>query len=122
MIGAAVAVALLFVTWFLAFHVGVFERADEKILTGFVGLNRPRVAPLVSWIAHLCNPNPYVFFAAIPVLVALARGRVRVAVAVGAALLGANVTTQLLKPLLAHPRAASLLGGLAPVAPARPAR
>jgi membrane-associated phospholipid phosphatase len=118
LLGAGVAVALLFVTWFLAFHVGVFERADQKILTGFSGLSSPRVASIANWIAHLCNPKPYVYFAAVPVLVALLRRRWRVAAAIGAALLGANVTTQLLKPLLAHPRAASLLGGVPPVAAA----
>src|SRR5581483_9160793 len=109
LIGAAAAIVLLFVTWFLAFHVSLFKQADQKILTGFVGLDSPRLFPIVSWIAHLCNPKPYVFFAALPVIVALARKRVRVAAAVTAALLGANVTTQLLKPLLAHPRASSLL-------------
>jgi membrane-associated phospholipid phosphatase len=117
LIGAAAAIALLLLTWFLAFHVTVFEQADEKILTGFVGLDSPRLFPIVSWIAHLCNPQPYVFFAAVPVLVALARRRMRVAVAVAAALLGANVTTQLLKPLLAQPRPSSLLHGLVPVSP-----
>ncbi len=118
LIGAAAAIVLLFVTWFLAFHVSLFKQADQKILTGFVGLDSPRLFPIVSWIAHLCNPKPYVFFAAVPVIVALARKRVRVAAAVTATLLGANVTTQLLKPLLADPRPSSLLHGLVPVAPA----
>jgi membrane-associated phospholipid phosphatase len=117
LIGAGATGSLLILTWFLAFHVGVFARADEKILSGFTGLNRPHVEPVALWIARLCNPNPYVFLAAIPVLVALARRRVRVAAVLAAALLGANLTTQLLKPLLAHPRAASLFGGISPVAP-----
>jgi membrane-associated phospholipid phosphatase len=116
LIGAAITSSLLVLVWVLAFHVGVFARADEKILSGFTGLNRPRVQPVALWIAQLCNPNPYVFLAVVPVLVALARGRVRVAAAVSAALLGANVTTQLLKPLLAHPHPASLFGGVSPVA------
>jgi membrane-associated phospholipid phosphatase len=116
--GAAIAVALLFVTWFLAFHVSLFERADQKILTGFSGLNGVRVAPIATDIARLCDPNPYVYFAAIVVLMALFRRRWRVAAAISAVLIGANVTTQLLKPLLAHPRAASLLGGVPPVAAA----
>jgi membrane-associated phospholipid phosphatase len=109
---------LLLITWLLAFHVPVFERADEKILTGFVDLGTPRLRALALHIAQLCDPKPYVYLAAIPVLVALVRGRFRVAAALVAALLGANVTTQLLKPLLAHPRAASLLGGSTPVAAA----
>ncbi len=118
LLGAVIAVALLFLTWFLAFHVTVFERADQKILTGFSGLNGVRVAPIATDIARLCDPKPYVFFAAIVVLVALFRRRWRVAAAISAVLIGANVTTQLLKPLLAHPRAASLLGGVPPIAAA----
>jgi membrane-associated phospholipid phosphatase len=118
LVGAAAAIVLLFLTWFLAFHVSLFNQADQKILTGFVGLDSPRLAPIVGWIAHLCDPNPYVFFAAIPVIVAVARRRVRAAAAVAAVLLGANLTTQLLKPLLAHPRPSSLLPGAVPVASA----
>ena len=67
LIGAGATGSLLILTWFLAFHVGVFARADEKILSGFTGLNRPHVEPVALWIARLCNPNPYVFLAAIPV-------------------------------------------------------
>lgn len=115
-IGAAVCAALLILTWLLAFHVGIFERADQAIFKGFYDLHHPgRLAAVASHLARLCSPTPWVYFAAVPVLVALARKRPRLAVTVGAILLGANVTTQLLKPLLAVPRASSLLGGDAPV-------
>jgi membrane-associated phospholipid phosphatase len=110
LLGAGFAVALLFVTWFLAFHVSAFASADQKVLSGFAGLNGPTVAPIARWIANLCSPKPFVFFAAVPVLVALLRRRGRVAVAVAALLLGANVTTQLLKPLLAHTRYGAVAG------------
>jgi membrane-associated phospholipid phosphatase len=118
LIGAGTAAALLFLTWFLAFHVGVFERADQKILGGFTGLDSPRVSTLATHIAQLCDPKPYVYLAAIPVLIALARGRPRVAAALTAVMLGANVTTQLLKPLLAHPRTTEFIGGAPPIAAA----
>jgi membrane-associated phospholipid phosphatase len=98
-------------TWYAAFHVGVLERADRSVLRGFADLRRPHTEPIANAIAHLCNPKPFVYFAAVPVLVALLRRRPRPAFAIGAILLGANVTTQLLKPLLAHPRASLLLGG-----------
>lgn len=117
-VGAGAGLLLLFVTWYLAFHVGLFGRADQSIFRGFAELHRPRVDRVANFIAHLCNPTPYVYFAAVPVLVALARRRPRVAFAIGAIILGANVTTQVLKPLLAHPRASSLFGGLSPVAAA----
>lgn len=119
LLGAAAGSALLILTWFLAFHVGIFERADQSIYSGFGNLGQhPRVSSLASFIAHLCNPSPYVYLAAAPVAVALGRRQVWVAVTIGAIMLGANVTTQLLKPLLATPRAADLLAGVKPVSPA----
>jgi membrane-associated phospholipid phosphatase len=54
-----------------------------------------------------------VFLAAIVVVMALLRRRPRVAVTVGLIMLGANVTTQVLKPLLAAPRG-SAFGPLDP--------
>jgi membrane-associated phospholipid phosphatase len=102
--GAAIAAALMFLTWFLAFHVGAVERADVKILGGFTDLHRVHVDPIAQFIADLCNPNPYVYFAGAVVLIALARRRTGVALVIAAILLGANVSTQLLKPLLAAPR------------------
>ena len=117
--GAVVGVALLFITWFAAFHIGVVQRADQAIFRGFIALDqRPRVDGIASFIANLCDPNPYVWFATIPVLVALARRRLAVALAIAGILLGANATTQLLKPVLAQPRADWLLGGTAYVSPA----
>jgi membrane-associated phospholipid phosphatase len=102
--GAAAALALLLVTWFLAFHVPAVERADVHILGGFTNLHRPRLDSVAHFIAGLCNPNPFVYFAGALVLLALARRRPGVALVLAAILLGANVTTQLLKPLLAAPR------------------
>jgi membrane-associated phospholipid phosphatase len=110
LIGAGSGVTLLIVTWYAAFHVGIVERTDQSILRGFAGLHRPRVDLVTNFIANLCDPQPYVYFAAVVVLIALVRGRPRVAATAGLIMLGANVTTQLLKPLLAHPRADSLLG------------
>jgi membrane-associated phospholipid phosphatase len=109
-VGAGVLVALLFVTWFAAFHVSIFERADQSIFRGFGEIAwRPHVGTIAHFLAGLCNPKPYLPLSALPVVVALGRRRLWVALAVCAILLGANVTTQLLKPLLAHPRPANLL-------------
>jgi membrane-associated phospholipid phosphatase len=119
LIAAAAGVGLLVLTWALAFHVAAFRDADQSIFRGFYHLSyHGGLARVAGFVARLCNPNPYVYLAAVPMLVALVRRRLRLAVAVGTILLGANVTTQLLKPLLAEPRAASLLGGVSPVAPA----
>jgi membrane-associated phospholipid phosphatase len=104
LIGAGVGVVLLLVTWYTAHYVAVIKRVDVSILNGFAELHRPNLDRLTHFVATLCNPHPYVVLAAVPVLVALARRRPRVAVTVGAIMLCANETTQLLKPLLAGPR------------------
>jgi membrane-associated phospholipid phosphatase len=108
--GAAAGVALALLTWFAAFHVRRLMAVDHSILTGFAGLHRPRVNALAQFIAGLCNPQPYVYLAVTPILVALARRRPRVAVMIGAVMLGANVSSQVLKPLLAAPRGVGLPG------------
>jgi membrane-associated phospholipid phosphatase len=108
--GATAGIASLIVTWYVAFHVSFVERADRSILRGFADLHRPRVDQITSFIAHLCDPKPYVVLAAILVVVALIRRRPRVAVTVGLIMFGANVSTQLLKPLLASPRMLAFSG------------
>jgi len=116
LIGAGTGAGLLLATWYLAFHVGVFKHADQSIFLGFAGLHRARVDHLLNLIADLGNPHPFVFFAACVLLVGLVRRRPRITAAAGAILLAANVTTQLLKPLLAQHRAASLFAhNVAPV-------
>ncbi|MGZ6579213.1 MAG: phosphatase PAP2 family protein [Solirubrobacteraceae bacterium] len=95
----------LVATWFAAFHVGFAQRADQSILLGFFDVADHRgVTSLANFVANLCNPVPYVFFAWIPMIVAVIRGRPLVALAIGVILVGANVTTHELKPLLATPR------------------
>lgn len=117
--GAGIGVGLLILTWALGLHVHGLENADQSIYRGFYDLQQRRgVSALAGFIADLCNPNPYVYLAAIPVLVALLRRRTRVLLAIGTILLCANATTELLKPLLAHPRADNLLHGLTTPSPA----
>jgi membrane-associated phospholipid phosphatase len=108
--GAACGAGLLILTWLLAYHVGLFERADQSIYAGFGGLRRPRVDPVAGFVASLCNPAPYACFGAIPPFIAAVRRRPRLALGSVAILLGANLSTELLKLILAHPRAVSSLG------------
>jgi membrane-associated phospholipid phosphatase len=119
LIGAASLAVLMFLTWYAAFHIGAVEHADQSILQGFAGIGtRPHVESLASRIAHLCDPNPYVYFCVIPLAIALLRRRWWVALAIVAILLGANFTTQLLKPLIAVQRPFSLPGSNVPPLPA----
>jgi membrane-associated phospholipid phosphatase len=94
----------LALVWYISHYTGFGKHADASILGGFADLNRPQVDRLANFIANLCSPSPYVFLAAIPVVVALLRGRPRVAAMLAIVLLCANETTELLKPLLAAPR------------------
>lgn len=110
---AGVAAGLLLMTWFATFHVGLVKHADQSILQGFFDVgHRGGIEPLANFVANLCSPAPYLCFAWIPMLVAVLRGRPRVALAIGVILLGANLTTHLLKPLLAQPRPTWLLHGI----------
>jgi membrane-associated phospholipid phosphatase len=102
--GAVTSIVLLIATWFAAFHLTVFRRADHSILIGFMGLDGPRLNAVTEFVAHLCNPVPYVYLAAVPISVALIRRRPGLAAMIALIMLGANETTQLLKPLLSSPR------------------
>lgn len=105
LMGAGAGVGLLVLTWYAAFHVGFFERADVSVLRGFSGLDHRRhVDSIANIVASLCDPRQYVFLCAVPLGIAFARRRAWTLMAIAAILLGANVTSALLKPLLAHPR------------------
>ena len=104
MTGAGAGVVLLVLTWVVALHTGFGARADHVILHGFVGLQRPRVNTLAALITRLCDPEEFVGLGALIILVALVRRRPRIALAVGAVLLCASVTTELLKEVLPSSR------------------
>jgi len=104
LIGAAGGVLGLALVWYVSHYTGAGKHVDASILGGFADLTRPRLDRLTNFIATLCNPDPYVVLASLPVLVALVRRRPRVAVMLAVVILCANETTELLKPLLAAPR------------------
>jgi hypothetical protein len=106
--GAFASCGLLLLCWLMAFHVGPVARADVSILNGFTGLSHGHSRELAYRIANLCNPDPYVYLAAVPVLVALLRRRPLVALAILAILIGASATTELLKHVFAASRPAAL--------------
>jgi membrane-associated phospholipid phosphatase len=110
LLGALTTSALLALVWLLAYHVPLAHRLDASILAGFTGLSDPRVDRIANAVAQLCNPQPFVWWAAAITLIAVLRRRPRTAVAVAVILAGSNVTTQLLKPALARPRFSDLLG------------
>ena len=104
LIGAGTGVVLLAAVWYVAHDTALGRSVDASVLRGFADIARPRLDRVTNFIADLCNPHRYVFLAAVPVIVALVRGRPRVAAMLVIVLLCANETTQLLKPLLTGPR------------------
>lgn len=105
LIGAGIGVVLMVVVWVAAHEVAGLRHADASILDGFISLRRPWLDRFTRPLADLCDLMPYALFTVVPVLVALLRRRPRVAVTLAVILLGANMTTEVLKPLLAGPRA-----------------
>ena len=88
----------------LAYGVGPVEWVDGNALNGFVSLRGTRVETLASWIAATCDPGPYSVLVAIVLVYAFVKRGPRRAGAIGLLLVGANISSQVLKPLLAHQR------------------
>jgi len=111
-LGAGACFFMLALVWFAAFHVGFAGRADQTIYLQFIDL---QAHDRINWVAaHLVapfNPNPYVYLALVPLGVSLLRRRPWSAVAVIGIILGANVTTELLKHVLIAPRPSSWPSG-----------
>ncbi len=108
--GAVALLGLLVLAWYATFHVWAVERADALIYNGFHDLQtRPHVSSVANLLANLCDPHPYVFLCLLPLSIALLRRRFTLAATIVVILVGANETTQVLKPLLASPRPSWLL-------------
>lgn len=73
--------------------------------------DEPSGNTLADAIASLGDPLPMLALLAVACLIALLRGRPRGALAAVLLVVGANVTTQLLKVLLAHPRVKLAISG-----------
>ena len=90
LIAAAACLAGLGVTLMLAYFAPPFGGRDAATLQGFVDLNRPQLTPWLSHIAHLANPGPYALIGLALILLALARHRGRVALAIAVVLIGSE--------------------------------
>ncbi len=100
---------VLVAVWAVAFLAPFGHWLDAATLMGFVDLHSPAIDGLAGRVGGLADPQPFLVAGAALVAIALGRGRPRTAAVVPVILLGANVTTQLLKPALADPRLSSLL-------------
>lgn len=94
------AAILLFV-----YHTAQGRWLDNAALEGFLStLDTHRETSLADAVARLADPGPFVFFALVIAGVAVARRSPRRAVAALTLMIGAAITTQVLKPALAQAR------------------
>ncbi len=95
----------LIMTGVVALIVPIAQVHDSATLSGFTSLSgHARISALANELAHTVDPVAYFVFALALAAVALLRGRPRVAVVVPPTMLLASATTELLKPLVGHPR------------------
>jgi membrane-associated phospholipid phosphatase len=85
-------------------RVPAVGEADLRTLEGFMGLWTLPGAPLSLDLVNLFNPLPYAALAGTLVIAAFVAGRPRAAAVALLTMVGAGVTTQVLKPLLATQR------------------
>jgi membrane-associated phospholipid phosphatase len=109
--GALVGLALV------AYGIDAAQHVDATLLTKFIARDGS-FGSLAEAIAHLGDPLPLLAMLAGACGIALWRGKPLDAAAAVTVVAGANLTTQLLKIALAHPRFQSVLGydQLGPVA------
>jgi MYXO-CTERM domain-containing protein len=107
---AGLAVLALAVTGLLAKLIPVVQQGDGHTLNGFVGLNTPRLTPVLDHIAHSADPGPYALVALVLAVVALVRRRWRVAAAIPILFVLTGATTETLKHVFASPRFDEWLG------------
>jgi membrane-associated phospholipid phosphatase len=103
------AVALGFLT-LLALGVAAGRHVDVRLFLRLAE-DEPSGDTLADAIASLGDPLPMLALLVVACLIALLRGRPRGALAAVLVVVGANVTTQVLKVLLAHPRVKLAISG-----------
>ena len=88
----------------LAYYVSPARWIDAAALHGFASMDRGRIDSVATVISHLCDPIQYAIASLIVIAIAARVRGARTAAAITMLLIGANATSQLLKPLLAHHR------------------
>ncbi len=88
----------------LAYGFGPFERLDASLLVHLGAQPYASGFETAEGFARLADPGPLLVMLVVACLLALSWGGKREALAAVAVVAGANLTTQVLKMLLAHPR------------------
>jgi membrane-associated phospholipid phosphatase len=114
-LACAVALVLLVLA---AYKVGSAQRLDATLLSRFAAHRGSSAGALGGFVVHLGDPLPLLAMLAGVCALGLYWGRPRHVVAAVVVVAGANLTTQILKVVLAHPRYQPILGAhqLGPIA------
>jgi membrane-associated phospholipid phosphatase len=99
---SACAVAM-FALWVLAEHVFAFELRDARLLHDFTLLEGGTIGSACARLLSLLEPMLFTIWGLALVLIALARGRARLALGIVVLMSLAPLSAELLKPELAHP-------------------
>jgi membrane-associated phospholipid phosphatase len=102
--------------WVVTNLVPAAHREDAVVLHAFTQLERPRLDSWATSLTSLLDPAQFVAWGLVLLTVALVRRRPRTAVAIVAIMVLAPLTTEALKPLVAHPHAQLGLGTRVPPA------
>lgn len=94
----------------LVYGSGAVQELDRSLRDWLLADPGSSSESIATWVAHLGDPLAFLLLAALAVAVGLKRGKRREAVAALAVVAGANLTTQLLKVLVSHPRVREILG------------
>jgi membrane-associated phospholipid phosphatase len=105
LLAAGLCVVAAAAVWAAAFHLGPVRTLDVKVVSKLLWLGGYRGWQISGDVVGFFNPAPYAVLAVAVVGGALAAGRARAALGAAVLLAGSAVTTQLLKQLLASPRA-----------------
>lgn len=94
----------------VAYGIDAAQRADATLLAKFISHDGSNAGSLAHVLVHFGDPLPLLAMLAGACGIALLRGRPLDAVAAVVVVAGANLTTQVLKVALAHPRFQPVLG------------
>jgi membrane-associated phospholipid phosphatase len=100
---AGLCLLALALVWVVAELVPAAHVRDAVLLHHFVALESTGVNGVAERLPRLLNPLLFTIWGVVLVLVALARRRPRVALAVALVMALAPLSSEILKPLLAHP-------------------
>jgi membrane-associated phospholipid phosphatase len=104
LLAAGGCVVVLAILVLVAYFWGPAERLDAKTLTGLGQLGDRGQAPLPHSVAHSVDPVMMLCALGVLCIIGFAAGRPRHVAAAVLVVAGANVTSQVLKIVLAHPR------------------